>query len=61
MISASTRLDRHLRFRVDIDHLATFLNARGECHPDTVRAAHVAVEAGADAITAHRATLASCG
>jgi pyridoxine 5-phosphate synthase len=43
----------HLRLGVNIDHVATIRNARGGRHPDPVRAAHLAVEAGADGITAH--------
>ncbi|MCT8973010.1 pyridoxine 5'-phosphate synthase [Microbaculum marinisediminis] len=42
-----------LRLGVNIDHVATIRNARGGRHPDPVRAAHIAVEAGADGITAH--------
>jgi pyridoxine 5-phosphate synthase len=38
---------------VNIDHVATIRNARGGDHPDPVRAAHIAAEAGADGITAH--------
>jgi pyridoxine 5-phosphate synthase len=38
---------------VNIDHVATIRNARGGRHPDALRAAHLAVEAGADGITAH--------
>lgn len=41
------------RLGVNIDHVATIRNARGGRHPDPVRAAHQAVEAGADGITAH--------
>ncbi len=44
---------RHLRLGVNIDHVATIRNARGGRHPDPLRAAHLAVEAGADGITAH--------
>ncbi len=44
---------RHLRLGVNIDHVATIRNARGGPHPDPVRAAHIAEEAGADGITAH--------
>jgi pyridoxine 5-phosphate synthase len=44
---------RHLRLGVNIDHVATIRNARGGAHPDPVRAARVAAEAGADGITAH--------
>lgn len=42
-----------LRLGVNIDHVATVRNARGGAHPDPVRAAHMAVLAGADGITAH--------
>jgi pyridoxine 5-phosphate synthase len=38
---------------VNIDHVATIRNARGGNHPDPVRAAILAAEAGADGITAH--------
>jgi pyridoxine 5-phosphate synthase len=38
---------------VNIDHVATIRNARGGYHPDPVRAALDAAEAGADGITAH--------
>jgi len=44
---------RHLRLGVNIDHVATIRNARGGPHPDPVRAARMAAEAGADGITAH--------
>ncbi len=47
----STRSD--LRLGVNIDHVATIRNARGGVHPDPVRAARLAAEAGADGITAH--------
>jgi pyridoxine 5-phosphate synthase len=42
-----------LRLGVNIDHVATIRNARGGRHPDPVRAARLAQEAGADGITAH--------
>ena len=42
-----------LRLGVNIDHVATIRNARGGGHPDPVRAAIMAAEAGADGITAH--------
>lgn len=42
-----------LRLGVNIDHVATIRNARGGAHPDPVRAAKLAAEAGADGITAH--------
>jgi pyridoxine 5-phosphate synthase len=43
----------HLRLGVNIDHVATVRNARGGPHPDPVQAAKIAIEAGADSITAH--------
>ena len=42
-----------LRLGVNIDHVATIRNARGGEHPDPVRAAIMAANAGADGITAH--------
>ncbi len=42
-----------LRLGVNIDHVATIRNARGGRHPDPVRAALLAAQAGADGITAH--------
>ena len=44
---------RYIRLGVNIDHVATVRNARGIAHPDPVRAALLAAEAGADGITAH--------
>ncbi|MGF6728507.1 pyridoxine 5-phosphate synthase [Paraburkholderia youngii] len=38
---------------VNIDHVATLRNARGTSYPDPIRAALMAEEAGADAITLH--------
>ena len=42
-----------IRLGVNVDHVATVRNARGGALPDPVRAALLAVEAGADGITAH--------
>src|SRR5215831_20200471 len=42
-----------LRLGVNVDHVATLRNARGGQRPDPVRAALLAIEAGADGITAH--------
>ena len=42
-----------LRLGVNIDHVATIRNARGGDYPDPVRAAELAIAAGADGITAH--------
>jgi pyridoxine 5-phosphate synthase len=41
------------RLGVNIDHVATLRNSRGGSVPDPVRAALLAIEAGADGITAH--------
>ncbi len=46
-------MKRYLRLGVNIDHVATIRNARDGRHPDPVRAAKLAVGAGADGITAH--------
>ena len=46
-------MSQSLRLGVNIDHVATVRNARGGRHPDPVRAALTAIEAGADGITAH--------
>ena len=42
-----------IRLGVNIDHVATVRNARGGKHPDPVKAAEIAIAAGADGITAH--------
>jgi pyridoxine 5-phosphate synthase len=42
-----------LRLGVNVDHVATLRNARAGAAPDPVRAALLAIEAGADGITAH--------
>src|SRR5260370_5951203 len=42
-----------LRLGVNVDHVATLRNARAGERPDPLRAALVAIEAGADSITAH--------
>jgi pyridoxine 5-phosphate synthase len=42
-----------LRLGVNVDHVATLRNARGISKPDPIRAALLAIEAGADGITAH--------
>jgi pyridoxine 5-phosphate synthase len=49
----ATVMAKRLRLGVNIDHVATVRNARGGIHPDPVRAAHLAMAAGADGITAH--------
>lgn len=42
-----------LRLGVNIDHVATIRNARDVSYPDPMRAAIIALEAGADGVTAH--------
>ncbi len=44
---------KRLRLGVNIDHVGTVRNARGGPNPDPVRAARLAIAAGADGITAH--------
>lgn len=46
-------MPRGPRLGLNIDHVATIRNARGGSHPDPVRAALLAAEAGVDGITAH--------
>lgn len=50
---SGTKPIRPLRLGINIDHVATVRNARGGLHPDPLRAAHLAIEGGADGITAH--------
>jgi len=42
-----------IRLGVNIDHVATIRNARGECYPEPLKAALVAEKNGADSITIH--------
>ncbi len=44
---------RNKRLGVNIDHVATIRNARGENYPSPVRAALIAENNGADSITIH--------
>jgi len=41
------------RLGVNIDHVATLRNARGEVHPSPLKAAKLAMKYGADSITVH--------
>ena len=41
------------RLGVNIDHIATLRNARGETHPSPLKAAKLAMKYGADSITIH--------
>lgn len=45
--------EEKLRLGLNIDHVATLRNARGEGNPDPIRAAQIAMECGVDGITAH--------
>ena len=38
---------------VNIDHVATLRNARGENEPSVIEAARICINSGADGITAH--------
>ena len=42
-----------IRLGINVDHIATVRNARGGKHPDPLKAAEIAIAAGADGITAH--------
>ena len=42
-----------IKLGVNIDHVATIRNARGNIHPEPIKAALIAQSAGADNITAH--------
>jgi pyridoxine 5-phosphate synthase len=42
-----------IRLGLNVDHVATVRNARGGRHPDPLKAAEIAIAAGADGITAH--------
>ena len=44
---------RKLKLGVNIDHVATIRNARGEDYPDPLKAAILAEQSGADSITIH--------
>ena len=44
---------QNIRLGVNIDHVATIRNARGENYPDPLRAAMTAQESGANSITIH--------
>ena len=41
------------RLGVNIDHVATIRNARGESYPDPLRAALIVQKSGADSVTIH--------
>ena len=44
---------KRIRLGVNIDHVATVRNARGETYPSPLRAALLAEKHGADSVTIH--------
>ena len=44
---------KKIRLGVNIDHVATVRNARGEIYPSPLRAALIAQNSGADSVTIH--------
>ena len=46
-------MKRYVRLGVNIDHVATLRNARGENYPEVVEAAKIVEKSGADLITVH--------
>ena len=46
-------IDKKINLGVNIDHVATLRNARGELFPSIIDAADIALKSGADSITAH--------
>ncbi len=46
-------IKKDIRLGVNIDHVATLRNARKENFPSPVKAAELALQSGADSITAH--------
>ncbi len=46
-------MSKHCNLGINIDHVATIRNARGENHPNLLRAAKIVEKAGADLITMH--------
>src|SRR6202162_5981065 len=52
-LRASGAVTRPPRLGINVDHVATLRNASGGRHPDPLRAAEIAIAAGADGITAH--------
>ncbi len=46
-------MKRHIRLGVNIDHVATLRNARGQNYPEIVEAAKIVEKSGADLVTIH--------
>jgi pyridoxine 5-phosphate synthase len=53
MSQSDSRDPTPIRLGVNVDHVATLRNARGDRYPSLLRAAKLAIDAGADNITAH--------
>ena len=46
-------MKRHVRLGINIDHVATLRNARGENYPEVTEAARIVEKSGADLVTVH--------
>ena len=46
-------MKRYVRLGINVDHVATLRNARGENYPDVIEAARIVENCGADLITVH--------
>ena len=46
-------MKRHVRLGINIDHVATLRNARGEDYPKVTEAARIVEKSGADLVTVH--------
>ena len=46
-------MKRNIRLGINIDHVATLRNARGENYPEVTQAARIVEKSGADLITVH--------
>ena len=44
---------RYVRLGINIDHVATLRNARGENYPEVIEAAKIVEKSGADLVTVH--------
>ncbi len=46
-------MKRYVRLGINIDHVATLRNARGENYPEVIEAARIVENCGADLVTVH--------
>ena len=46
-------MNRYVRLGINIDHVATLRNARGENYPEVINAAKIVEKSGADLVTVH--------